>query len=113
MGTANRMLILLRYMFNLAKKWKIPGAENNPTDGVPLYEANNGRERFLTAEETQRLYSEIEKSDNPQLKYIVPLLLLTGARKRELLDARWSISIWTDVLGVSHWRSREKVATYR
>ena len=89
MGTANRMLILLRYMFNLAKKWKIAGAENNPTAGVPLYEANNARERFLTAEETQRLHFQLEKSENPQLKYIVALLLLLGCRKRELLDSRW------------------------
>jgi len=26
---------------------------------------------------------------NPQLKYIVPMLLLTGARKCKALDARW------------------------
>ena len=26
---------------------------------------------LLTAEETQRLHSELEKSENPQLKYIV------------------------------------------
>lgn len=88
-ATCNRLLILLRYMFNLAKKWGIPGAQENPTLGVPLYEANNARERFLTAEETQRLRLAIEQSANPQLKFIIPLLLLTGARKRELLDAKW------------------------
>ncbi len=88
-ATANRMVILLRYMYNLAKKWKIPGAETNATAGVQLYEVNNARERFLTAEETQRLKSAVEKSDNPQLKFIVALLLLTGCRKRELLDSKW------------------------
>jgi integrase len=46
-------------------------------------------ERFLTAEETQRLREALKDSDNSQLQYIVPLLLLTGVRKRELLDARW------------------------
>jgi hypothetical protein len=30
MGTANQMLGLLGYIFNLAKKWNIPGAESNP-----------------------------------------------------------------------------------
>ena len=89
LATCNRMLILLRYMFNLAKRWQIPGAENNPTLGIPMFEANNARERFLTAEETQRLRDALKDSDNPQLQYIVPLLLLTGVRKRELLDARW------------------------
>ena len=38
----------------------------------------------------QRLSLTIQDSDNPQLKYIVALLLLTGCRKRELLDAEWS-----------------------
>jgi integrase len=89
LATCNRMLVLLRYMFNLAKKWKIPGADSNPTLGVPMYEANNARERYLNAEETQRLKEALETSENTQLQYIVPLLLMTGARKRELLDARW------------------------
>ncbi len=56
---------------------------------MKLFEANNSRERFLTAEETQRLLDAVEKSKNTQLKYIVPLLLLLGCRKRELLDAKW------------------------
>ena len=76
-------------MFNLAKKWGIPGAEHNPAAGVPLFEANNARERYLTAEETRRLAGVLKDSDNTQLKHIVPLLLLMGCRKRELLDAKW------------------------
>ena len=76
-------------MFNLAKKWGIPGAENNPAAGVQLFEANNARERYMTAEETKRLVGVLKDSDNTQLKYIVPLLLLMGCRKRELLDAKW------------------------
>lgn len=34
-------------------------------------------------------WSPLEASANTQLKYIVALLLLTGCRKRELLDAKW------------------------
>jgi integrase len=88
LGTANRVLVLLKYMFNLAIKWEIPGVKVNPAAGVKLYEAN-ARERFLTAKETQRLFAQLDKSRNTQLKYIVPLLLLLGCRKRELLDSRW------------------------
>ena len=29
------------------------------------------------------------RSDNPTLRYIIPMLILTGARKREVLDAQW------------------------
>lgn len=90
LATCNRMVILMRYMFNLAKKWKVPGAGENPTAGVKLYECNNARERFLSQEETTRLRQALMTSENPQLQFIVPLLLLTGCRKRELLDARWA-----------------------
>jgi integrase len=75
-------------MFNLTIKWEIPGVTVNPAAGVKLFIANNARERYLTADETQRLLAAVEKSKNTQLKYIVPLLLLLGCRKRELLDAR-------------------------
>ncbi|MFC1818900.1 tyrosine-type recombinase/integrase [Thermodesulfobacteriota bacterium] len=88
-GTANRGLVLLKYMFNLALKWDTPGVTMNPAAGVKLFNANNARERYLTPDETQRLLAAVEKSKNTQLKYIVSLLLLLGCRKRELLDARW------------------------
>ena len=89
LGTCNRGLVLLKYIFNLALKWNIPGVEANPAAGVKLFEANNARERFLSAEETQRISAAIEKSRNTQLKYIVPLLLLLGCRKMELLESKW------------------------
>ena len=90
MATANKALILLKYILNLALRWGIPGVKSNPAIGVKLYEANNSREKFLTPEETQRLHAELQKSVNTQLKFIVALLLLLGCRKRELLDSRWS-----------------------
>jgi len=89
MGYANRSLVLIKYLFNLALKWQTPGVTDNPTKDVKLFQANNERTRFLTAEETERLLAELDKSKNTQLKYIVPLLLLLGCRKRELLDSRW------------------------
>ncbi|GAB6070009.1 site-specific integrase [Thiomicrorhabdus hydrogeniphila] len=89
LSTANHIVALLRYIFNLAKKWKVPGGETSPLEGMKLFEINNGRERFLTPDETKRLYATIHKSVNTQLKYIVPLLLLLGFRRGELFNARW------------------------
>ena len=83
-GMTNRVIVLLKFIFNLALKWKIPGVEINPAVGVKLFQTNH-RERFLTVEETQRLLKAIQGSNNTQLKYIVPLLLLLGCRKQELL----------------------------
>jgi integrase len=88
-GSANRLLIMVRFIFNLALKWDVAGVKENPTKNVPLFADDNKRERFLSAEEARRLYESVCRSDNPMLKYIVPMLILTGARKREVLDAKW------------------------
>ena len=88
-GTCNRCLIMLRYAMNLALKWEIPGITKNPTKDAALFENHNKKERFLSSQEAQRLYEAVKKSDNPMLQYIVPMLILTGARKREVLDAKW------------------------
>ena len=88
-GSANRLLIMMRYIFNLALKWEVQGIKANPCKGIPLMEENNKMERYLSVEEAQRLYEAVCKSENTMLKYIVPMLILTGARKREVLDAKW------------------------
>lgn len=88
-GSANRLLILIRFVFNLAIRWGVPGITSNPSAGVPLFELNNKKERYLSVEEAQRLYAAVCQSENPMLQYIVPMLILTGARKREVLDAKW------------------------
>jgi integrase len=89
-GSANRLLIMMRYIFNLALRWEIPGIKSNPCKGIPLMEENNKMERYLSVEEAQKLYEAVCKSENTMLKFIVPMLILTGARKREVLDAKWT-----------------------
>ena len=89
-GSANRLLIMLRYVFNLAIRWEVPGITKNPTAGVPLLEENNKMERYLTKDEAQRLYVQMQASENTMLQYIIPMLIMTGARKREALDAKWA-----------------------
>lgn len=87
--TCNSAVIMVRYMFNLAKKWGFNGADVNPACGITLFQVNNQRERYLTRSEVQALKEAINESENTQLQHIVVLLLLTGCRKRELLDAKW------------------------
>jgi integrase len=88
-GSANRLLIMMRFVFNLALRWEVPGIKTNPCKAVPLLEENNKRERYLSVEEAQKLYGAVCASDNKMLRFIVPMLILTGARKREVLDAKW------------------------
>lgn len=88
-ASANRLLIMMRYIYNLAIKWGIPGVKVNPASGVRLLEENNKRERYLSKLEVQRLYDCLLCSENRMLQYIVPMLIYTGARRREVLTARW------------------------
>jgi integrase len=78
----------------LAIDWEVPGIKANPCNKVPLPKVSNERQRFLSPEEAQRLLATVRSSPNPQLEAIVTFLLLTGARKREALDARWDHIHW-------------------
>lgn len=91
-GTCNRALVLLRYGYTLAVRWKLPGVESNPVKEVKNLSDDNKIERFLTAEQTSRLLAAVRESE--MLPYIVMFLLYTGARKREVLDAKWADVDW-------------------
>ncbi len=52
-ATCNRLLTMLRYIFNLAVRWKMAGMTENPTSGYQKKKLSNFRERYLSAEETQ------------------------------------------------------------
>lgn len=88
-ASVEKLRVIIGRSFVLGASWDIPGTERNPTRGIPRTPLNNGRERFLSAEEASRLREAVAASQNSQLQHIVGLLLLTGARLRELLDAKW------------------------
>jgi integrase len=92
-GTTNRVLVILRYAFNLARKWNVPGASMNPTAGLSTVPEVH-RQRFLTPEEAQRLVGSIQTDKNQVAAKAIMLLLLTGARRREVTRARWEDVDW-------------------
>lgn len=93
-GTINKYVVLLRYVFNLAIRWEVPGVKVNPTKDVAQLQVDNKRQRFLTADEAQALIEAVRDSENSVLESIVSMLLITGARKQEVLDARWEDIDW-------------------
>jgi integrase len=94
LGTCNRALVMLRYGFELAIKWKIEGIDSNPLKEIKNLIFDNKIERFLTPEQTQELMNSIQESENEQLQFIVLFLIYTGARKREVLEAKWIDIDW-------------------
>lgn len=88
-ATVEKIRVIMGRAYQLGQNWGVPGTERNPTRGIARKPLNNARDRFLTADEAERLREACIVSNNPMLQHIVGLLLLTGARKRELLDAKW------------------------
>ncbi|QKK28615.1 tyrosine-type recombinase/integrase [Rhizobium indicum] len=95
--TANRAMSVLSKMFSEARKrgW----ASHNPTEGVEKNDETK-RERFLDAGELDRLLTALATLEDQEAANIFRLILLTGARKTEVLAAKWSmfdlkIGTWT------------------
>jgi integrase len=89
-GTINRALVLLRYAYKLAQRWQEPGVNLNVWLSIKQLKVDNRIERYLTPEQSANLLHHVKDSLNPQLVFIVAFLIYTGARKREVLEAKWS-----------------------
>ncbi|WP_404479316.1 tyrosine-type recombinase/integrase [Novosphingobium sp. BL-52-GroH] len=89
-ATVEKLRVTMNRMFELAAEWNMAGASPNPVRSVKRVKFNNRRDKYLTAEEAKRLLAACDASLCKQLGSIVRLLLLTGARKMELLRAKWS-----------------------
>ena len=90
-GNANQGLTLLRQIMNFAVA--CGHVKSNPTNGI---RRNRGKKlsRFLSREEIARLHAVLDrhalKSARRQQVDIIRLLLLTGCRKGEIVNLRWS-----------------------
>lgn len=88
-ATCNRVLVLCRYLFNLAIKWGLLEDNQNPARAVAPFKVHNERQTFLSSDEVKALFAAVSKSENRDLPNIVAFLLLTGARKQEGFRAEW------------------------
>jgi integrase len=83
---ANRTMALISKMFSLAVRWEMRA--DNPAKGI---ERNNeeARHRYLIGDELRRLIDALAAYPNQTSANAIRLLLLTGARRGEVLAARW------------------------
>lgn len=91
---ANRVIALLSKMFNLAAQWGLLPDGENPCRHIKRF-AERRRDRFLTADELAtlgRVLNEFETSGkaDPNIVLAIRLLVLTGCRRDEILNLRWS-----------------------
>ena len=83
---ANRVAQMLSKMFNLAIRWGY--RPDNPAKGWHRNPENH-RTRYLSNEELQRLGTVLEVHPNKACANVIRLLLLTGARRGEVMAATW------------------------
>ncbi len=91
---ANRTLALLKTMFNLAEReWGLRPLGTNPCQAIKRFK-ETPRRRYLSPDELGRLGDALTKvertgTDEAQAVAAIQLLILTGARKNEILSLRW------------------------
>ena len=91
--TANRVVTLLSALLTYAEREGVRPDGSNPCRHVVKYPEKK-RERFLTHDELGRLGDALREAEQEGEKHpsgilAVRLLLLTGARKSEILGLRW------------------------
>lgn len=84
---ANRVIEVLRKAMNLAVRWG--WRADNPASGVQR-SPEQGRERYLTPDEYQRLIVALSNHQERSSANAIHLMLLTGCRRGEALAARWT-----------------------
>ena len=87
---ANRVHELVRGLFERAREFGyFPEDSPNPAIRIRRFR-ERARDRWLDRDEVERLLQATDQEEDPYIRAVVPLLLLTGMRKGELLGARWS-----------------------
>jgi integrase len=84
---ANTVAAILSKAFSLAIRWKM--RSDNPCKGI---DKNNEvtRRRYLSGDELQRLTAALAKHPDKRSADALRMLLLTGARRGEVLSMRWA-----------------------
>ncbi|WP_164659310.1 integrase arm-type DNA-binding domain-containing protein [Tropicibacter sp. Alg240-R139] len=108
---ANRVLEVLRKALNLSIRWE--WITKNPADGFRR-NTEHSREKYLTMDQYERVFSALEMMPNQKAANAIRLLILTGARRGEVLDLEWQdldleLGIWNRPPHKSKDRKRKRI----
>ncbi len=108
---SNRVLSLLHKMFNLAIEWE--WCTDNPVSNIKKYKEHK-RTRWLQDEELKKLTQVLDEYSNQSMSNVIRLLLLTGARKHEILGATWDQldlkkGVWSKLAHITKQRRAEHI----
>ena len=108
---ANRVVEVLRKAFNLAISWQ--WCEDNPAVGIEK-NREDLRHRYLTTDELAALFAALDDHPKQVSANAIKFLALTGARKSEVLSARWDMfdlqaGIWTKPASFTKQRKHHRV----
>lgn len=87
-STCNRILYVLKNIFNFAVGRGFFEKSANPLQDVHWVKKNKTQSRILEAGEVNQILYELKKCEKIESQ-IVLLILYTGAKKNEILKARW------------------------
>jgi integrase len=85
--TANRWLASVRACFGAAERAGL--LVKNPASAVKLYKEPPPRDRVLTNDEMNAFLGALEKEEDIHTRAAFHLLIETGARRSEVLGAKW------------------------
>ena len=89
-ATLNRHVVALSAVFTWAMEQRLtPKGYAHPCRGIKRLTENDGRVRYLDADERARLFAACRQSKYPRLYALVLTALKTGARRGELLGLTW------------------------
>lgn len=99
-STINRIGTLLGQILGLAEDLEIAGAPERKKVSLRSLPVKQTHNVYLSPAEVQCLCRALQESANPDLSDIINLILVTGARKNEVLQLRWSyldpnLGFWT------------------
>lgn len=90
-STLNRYRAAISAVLTWAKKKRLFARTwVNPVNEVEQHPENNGRVRFLTTDEYNRLLAAAKIAAWPKLRVLIMMAVTTGARRGALMGLRWA-----------------------